>query len=1225
MADVFLSYASQDADRAKAVVKTLEDAGYSVWWDSHLLSGKRFTQSIQRELAQAAAVVVVWTHASVESDWVYSEARRGNQRGALVQVRSDDVTIDDIPAPFDAFHCPVVDDTDALLRSVAALKESPSESSTSAPQPGPERKVITALVAELESKSGLDPEDYETVVTPYLAKLRSAVEGYGGTLDTTSGMSVTALFGAPRSHEDDPQRAVRSALEMLEAMSELNDESRHRLSLRVGISTGEALVSAGSRVTGDPVSSAHRLQAAAPVDAVVASHETYVASRASIEYEPHDSCWRAVRGRGSAGEDLADTSLPMFGREDELAQLERSFSRAVRESSVQLVTIVAEPGMGKSRLVQAFSDWIDAREELVTWRQGKCPPYGDAVAYAALGEIVKAQTGILDSDDSETATRKLTDTVTALVPDTDLAEQASWLTARLAPLVGLDGGEATQEELFTAWRRFLEALATTGPLVVVIEDLHWADPALLDFLTHLLEWTVGMPLVIVATARPELYDSTPNWAAEHRNATTLTLAPLDAADTEQLVTSLLGRELPAGLMAAVVSKAAGNPLYAREYATILSEQTEPDLEEGQVKVLVDTLPGSVQAVIAARLDTLPVESKRLLQCAGVIGHTFWSGAVAALTGSDADSMEKSLHDLVRRDYLRRSRVSRIAGHAEYTFSHALIADVAYSQLPRADRARYHHATADWYVALTTDPDTNAEAAVVAHHYSQALGFARDSQGSMEQVARLSAFAAEWHAHAAEHARATDVATALRHARTAVELTAESDASRARRLILLGEMLAGAGQDALAEHTFASARQAADSSGDSLTSAYAEALRGTQLQMIGRADEAEPTSRAAIAALEKQGPGFELIESYVLRAQIQTLAGRARDAIATADLALSAIKQLDDVPPLMVTRALMVRGEGRIWSGETAGVEDLLKGLDLAQQHNQTGVMTSLFDSLATWHFFAQSAESAIDFGESAVRAASLSGRLASEISTSTNLAETLVVTGRLDEAIETCRAAASHAEGPDIADRSRVLASYWAWAHLVRGDLDRAHDLLAMEAPHVDRGSMDELLHWLVVAAEWEEAADSRDPRWAQSDDLISLCENGNVPEQLSQYSSRVARVMAAANRLDLLEQLVANTPAGMVFYDNNLLSARATLAAAKHEYVVALSLHRQAVDAWAAYGYPLEQAHSLLGAAGSLSAQEQPARHLVDQARDILEGIGARQLLAQAERLLAALADEPG
>jgi tetratricopeptide (TPR) repeat protein len=554
----------------------------------------------------------------------------------------------------------------------------------------------------------------------------------------------------------------------------------------------------------------------------------------------------------------------------------------------------------------------------------------------------------------------------------------------------------------------------------------------------------------------------------------------------------------------------------------------------------------------------------------------------------------------------------------------LIADVAYSQLPRIDRAGFHQATADWYVALISDPDTSAEAALVAHHYSQALGLVRDSHGPIEQVERLSAAAARWHTHAAEHARGTDVATALKHARTAVELTAESDAGRARRLILLGEVLGAAGQNALAEETFASARRVADSFDDSLTSAYAEALRSTQLQMIGRADEAEPMSRAAITVLEAHQPGLELIEAYLRQAQMQTLAGRARDAFTTADLALKAIGQLDGVPPTMVTRALTFRGEARIWTGQAAGVEDLMAALDLAQRHNQTRDITFALDSLATWHFFAQSAESAIDYGESAVRTASLGGRLASEISTSAYLSETLVVVGRLDDAVETCRRASAHAEGLDPADRLRSLASYWAWAHLVRGDLDQAHDLLSMAAPYIPGSSLDEVIPWLVVAAEWETAAGTRDPRWAEAGDLMQLCEGGDVQELVAQYSSRVARVMAAANRLDLLAQLIADTTTGMVFYDNNVLSARATLAHENHEYVEAASLHQRAADAWAGYGYPLEQAHSLIGAAGSLTALERPTRHLVEQARDVFEGIGARQLFTDTERLLADTADEP-
>ena len=767
-----------------------------MWWDRELLSGQRFTQSIQRELGQAAAVVVMWTKASIESEWVYSEARRGSQRGVLVQIRSLDLTIDDIPPPFDAFHCSTVEDTDALLRSVAALAEASSDSAhhDSAPeisipttQPGPERKVVTALVAELDAKSALDPEDYESVLSPYRTRLRQAAEEFGGTLDNGSGMSVTALFGVPRSHEDDPERAVRSALAMVAAASELTAQGGASLTLRIGISTGQTLVSADSVVTGDVVTVAHRLQAAAPEGAILVSQETYSATRVSIEYGPRDeSSWLVVGSRGSTGEDLADASRPMVGREDELAQLERSFSRAVRESSVQLVTIVAEPGLGKSRLVQAFRDWIDARDELVTWRQGRCPPYGDAIAHAALADIVKAQTGILDSDQPDVAHEKLDNAVRALVAGTDLDDQLPWLVARLAPLVGLPATETPQEELFTAWRRFLESLATTGPLVLVFEDLHWADPSTLAFLAHVLEWTVGVPLVIVATARPELYDKAPAWAAGHRNALTLTLTPLSDIETAQLVTTLLGtRVLPAELHAALLTRAAGNPLYAREYVSNLTALPEPD--RVRVEELAQSLPGSVQAVIAARLDTLPAESKRLLQAASVFGHVFWSGALAAITEADESTVHARLHELVRRDHLRPSRSSRIADQAEYTFAHALIADVAYAQLPRSERGRLHAGIAEWHAARITDANVSPDSAVVAFHYQRAHEIAVLTGDTSAPVVALASDVATWCTHAAAHARTTDVATALAYAARAVALTPGHELARAQRLILLGDL------------------------------------------------------------------------------------------------------------------------------------------------------------------------------------------------------------------------------------------------------------------------------------------------------------------------------------------------------------------------------------------------------------------------------------------------------
>jgi class 3 adenylate cyclase len=512
------------------------------------------------------------------------------------------------------------------------------------PLAGRERKTVSVLFCDLvgftAASDGADPEEVQAALSPYHARARVEIERFGGTVEKFIGDAVMAAFGAPVVHEDDPERAVRAGLALLDAVRDLNTTHGLGLAVRVGVATGEAVVSTGARpergegmLAGDVVNTAARLQTAAPVGGVLVGQSTRDATRAVIEYRPHDPVvvkgkadplpvWVAVRARGFVGEALAESSRPMVGRVDELSALQRAFTRAVREDSVQLVTVVAEPGLGKSRLVQAFSGWVDDREELVTWRQGRCPSYGDAVTYAALGQVVKAQTGILDTDAVAVATAKLTDTVHALVDGTDLAGQESWLVARLAPLVGLAAAETPQEELFTAWRRFLETLAATNPLVLVVEDLHWADPAMLGFLTHLLEWVVGVPLVIIATTRPELYDTTPDWGSGHRNSTTLTLSPLSDVENAQLVASLLGTVvLPADLHAALLARSAGNPLYTREYLNMLTDQTGSTASPDPVRVesLAGTLPGSVQAVIAARLDTLPAGHKQLLQAAAVVG------------------------------------------------------------------------------------------------------------------------------------------------------------------------------------------------------------------------------------------------------------------------------------------------------------------------------------------------------------------------------------------------------------------------------------------------------------------------------------------------------------------------------------------------------------------------------------------------------------------------------
>ena len=583
------------------------------------------------------------------------------------------------------------------------------------------------LVGFTAASEAADPEDVRARLRPYHERLRVVLERFGGTVEKFVGDAVMAVFGAPVAHEDDAERAVRAGLRVLEAIEELNEaDPGLSLQVRVGVNTGEAVVALSARpeqgegiVTGDVVNTASRLQGAAPVDGIAVSEQTYRATERVFDYERLEPVsvkgkagpllvWRPLRPRARFGSDVIRThSTPLVGRELERTLLVGTFERAAQQRSCQLVSVVGEPGVGKSRLCGELFGYIEDRPGLVRWRQGRCLPYGEGIAFWALGEVVKAEAGILESDSPEQAAAKLERALPEGDPD------LPWLRARLLPLVGAAGGEpASQEESFTAWRRFLEGLASDGPAVLVFEDLHWADPALLSFLEYLADWSEGVPLLVLCTARPELQEQHPSWAAGLRNATTINLAPLTEGESARLIASLLQQAvLPAETRAALLERAGGNPLYAEEFVRLLADQEQLG---GAVEV-----PESVQALIAARLDTLTPERKGLLQDAAVVGKVFWAGALAEMGGRDQREVELALHELARKELVRPARTSSMEGEAEYGFWHLLVRDVAYSQIPRAARATRHRAAAVW---LERKAGERAEdlADVLAYHYTQAL-------------------------------------------------------------------------------------------------------------------------------------------------------------------------------------------------------------------------------------------------------------------------------------------------------------------------------------------------------------------------------------------------------------------------------------------------------------------------------------------------------------------------
>jgi len=602
--------------------------------------------------------------------------------------------------------------------------------------PREERKVVSVLFADLvgftSRSEQLDPEDVRAILSGYHERVRSELERFGGTVEKFIGDAVMAVFGAPVVHEDDPERAVRAALAVRDSIVELNagDPARD-LQVRIGITTGETLIRLDVRpeegegmAAGDVVNTAARLQAAAPPDGILVDATTYRATDRVVGYGDSREidakgkadaviAYEVVEARSRFGVDVRQGGrAPLVGRSDELQALADALARARRLREPQFVTLVGVPGIGKSRLVFELFGRVEDDLELVAWRQGRCLPYGEGVAYWAFAEIVKAQAGILETDTEEEASGKLS----AAVADVGVDErEATWLERNLRPLLGLAAetelGGDRHGEAFAAWRRVLEALADRRPLVLVFEDLHFADDGMLDFVDYLAGWSSGVPLLLVATARPELLSRRPGWGGGKANTLILSLSSLSDADTAQLVHALLDRAvLPVELQQRLLERAEGNPLYAEEFARLVAEGRQPD-----------ELPETVQGIIAARIDGLEPEEKALLQDAAVVGKVFWLGAVAGLGQSERWTLEERLHALERKEFVRRERRSSVAAESEYAFRHLLVRDVAYGQIPRAARAEKHRRAAEWLEGLGRAED---QAEMLAHHYLAALELAR---------------------------------------------------------------------------------------------------------------------------------------------------------------------------------------------------------------------------------------------------------------------------------------------------------------------------------------------------------------------------------------------------------------------------------------------------------------------------------------------------------------------
>jgi class 3 adenylate cyclase/tetratricopeptide (TPR) repeat protein len=592
-------------------------------------------------------------------------------------------------------------------------------------RPTEERRLVTVLFCDLvgftDRSDRADPEDVQAALRPYHARVRQEIELFGGAVEKFIGDAVVAVFGVPVTHGDDAERAVRAALQVIQAINELNRANPGlELAVREAVNTGEAVVSLGpsplsgeGTVAGDVMNTASRLQGVAPVGGVLVGELTHGATRHAIEYEELKPVvvkgkaepvpvWRAVRAKGAyPGELELERTTPLVGRVTELTLLEGMWTRVVTDRRPHLVTLLGPSGIGKSRLLREFAKRIEPGARVF---RGRCRPYGETTGYGAFGHLVQQIAGAYDTDAASVARQKLADRVAALVLETDS------LAAHLEVLLGLSvAGEPDKQLLLYSARRFVEAVAAEQPTVLSFEDIHWAEPALLDLIESLGTRVRDVPLLLVTLARPELLDARPMWGGGLPSYTAIPIHPLSDEEARTLALHVLAeRPDAAEAVDRLVQVSGGNPLFLEELGASLAERTAD---------VAMALPTTVHAIIAARLDALPADERRVLQDASVIGRLFWRGAVLAIS-PEAAEVDERLDSLEVRDFIRRQPTSRIAGDREFVFKHLVTREVAYSTLPRVVR-RERHASVARYLEGALGDRLPESASILAHHWREA--------------------------------------------------------------------------------------------------------------------------------------------------------------------------------------------------------------------------------------------------------------------------------------------------------------------------------------------------------------------------------------------------------------------------------------------------------------------------------------------------------------------------
>jgi class 3 adenylate cyclase/tetratricopeptide (TPR) repeat protein len=741
--------------------------------------------------------------------------------------------------------------------------------------PEAERRLVSVLFADLVGFTTLsesrDAEEVRDLLTRYFDTCRQLIDRYGGTVEKFIGDAVMAVWGTPIAKEEDAERAVRTALDLTEAVAALGQEAgAPDLRARAGVLTGEAVVSLGAAgqgmVAGDMVNTASRIQSTAAPGQVFVGEATKRSTEAAIVYEDAGThelkgkaepvpLWRAVRVIGGLGGAQRSVGLeaPFVGRDRDLRVIKEMFHASAEEHRAHLVSVIGIAGTGKSRLMWEFNKYIDGLAGDVRWHRGRCLPYGQGVTYWALAEMVRTRTNILEGESPSTALGKLHTAVEETMAD---PEERAWVEPRLAHLLGLEEGTSwDRESLFSAWRLFYERLSEQMPTVMVFEDMQWADASLLDFVEYLLEWSKSHALFVLALARPDLFEQHPTWGSASRNSTMLSLEPLPEGAMEALLAGLVPG-LPDELRSQIFARAEGVPLYAVETVRMLMDRGLLVQEGASYRpsgpIDLHEIPETLHALIAARLDGLSSDERLLIQDGAVLGKTFRVPGLAALSGLSESEIEPMLSSLVKKEVLSLQADPVSPERGQYGFLQELVRRVAYETLSKKDR-RDKHLAAARFIEGIRGQDEEEFIEIVATHYLEAWRAARDAAdaGDIKDRARDSLTGAgERAASLAAHVEAQ------RYFEEAAEL-ANDPASRAKLIEHAGMEAQASGATDVSLERFEAALELLEREGLTHPAARVSARMGQALWDRGRLGDAVDRMEASFEVLSGEEPDEDL--------------------------------------------------------------------------------------------------------------------------------------------------------------------------------------------------------------------------------------------------------------------------------------------------------------------------------------------------------------------------------